>query len=442
MELSALSPSSAQWLFSTNPKPTTDPRILMKRYSGWRIQASMADSGESFQKHTKIVTFLGKGGSGKSTAAVLAAKLFAREGLQTCLVIHSQDITIKQLMGCTIGNSPTMISENLYAVQLQTSKMLLEPLDRVKKVDVRMNLTQGILEGVVGEELGVLPGMDSIFSSLALLKYGNVLGSGRNYSKKKFDIVIYDGSSSEDTLRLVGATERVRCYLKYIRNLAEKTDIGRLTAPSFLRLFYESAMPNSGSVEGKTSADIWNGIEQILEEASAYFCDSSRFRCYLLMDPIRPLSVISALRYWGCAIQAGTKIYGAFGFAQKFSSATQETTEKISPLCFALLPYISSYSSLDWDVTLKSFRKDASHLLLGSTISLPSSVLFDRKQKSVTLFLPGFDKSDINLYQYRGGTELLIEAGDQRRIIQLPLAMQGKVASAKFIERNLVVTLR
>lgn len=52
--------------------------------------------------------------------------------------------------------------------------------------------------------------MDSIFSLLALQKYGNFFSSGKNYSKKEFDIVIYDGSSSEDTLRLVGATERVR----------------------------------------------------------------------------------------------------------------------------------------------------------------------------------------------------------------------------------------
>lgn len=47
----------------------------------------------------KLVTFLGKGGSGKTTAAALAAQ------------------------------------------------MLLEPLDRLKKVDAQSNLTQGVLEG-------------------------------------------------------------------------------------------------------------------------------------------------------------------------------------------------------------------------------------------------------------------------------------------------------
>lgn len=54
--------------------------------------------------------------------------------------------------------------------------------------------------------------------------------------------------------------------MKYIRSLAEKTDIGRLTAPSLLKLAYESANLNDGGPsDGKTSTEIWNDIEQILE---------------------------------------------------------------------------------------------------------------------------------------------------------------------------------
>lgn len=60
-----------------------------------------------------------------------------------------------------------------------------------------------------------------------------------------------------------------------------------------------------------------------------------------------------------------------------------------------------------------------------------------------TRLSPAIDLPPIVLqWQYRGGAELLVEAGDQRRIIQLPRSMQGKVGGAKFIDRNLVVTLR
>lgn len=402
----------------------------------------MASSGgDSPRKPTKLVTFLGKGGSGKTTAAVLASQCYAKEGLRTCLVIHSQDPTAEQLLDCKIGTSPTVCNNNLSAVRLETGKMLLEPLDRVKKVDARLNLTQGVLEGVVGEELGVLPGMDSIFSALALEKLVNFLPSERNYSRAEFDIIVYDGISTEETLRLIGVTKRARWYLKYIRDLAEKTDIGRLTAPSFLKLAYESARLNRGSSNGKTSTEIWNDVERILEKASVSFTDSSKFGCYLVMDPSRVTSVNAAIRYWGCAIQAGSQISGALGFAPQSSTAMKEAAEKLSPLPFALVPYIHTDSSLDWDAVVNSLSKDAKDLFTTSEC-LQSSVRFDPRQKTVTLFMPGFNKSEIKLYQYRGGSELLVEAGDQRRIIRLPSGMQGKVGGAKFIDRNLVVMLR
>jgi len=44
--------------------------------------------------------------------------------------------------------------------------------------------------------------------------------------------------------------------------------------------------------------------------------------------------------------------------------------------------------------------------------------------------------------QYRGGSELLVEAGDQRRVIPLPQEIQGKVGGAKFQDRSLVITLK
>ncbi|XP_020089544.1 uncharacterized protein At1g26090, chloroplastic isoform X1 [Ananas comosus] len=436
---SLLFPSLCPQTLTLTPFPSTKTPATATRRPRRRARAPlMATSRDA----TKLVTFLGKGGAGKTTAAVLAAKYYAREGMRTCLVVHSQDPTAEQLMGCNFGNSPTDCGNNLSAVKLETSKLLLEPLNRVKKVDARLNLTQGILEGVVGEELGVLPGMDSIFSALTLQKLVNFLPDRKDGASTEFDIIVYDGISAEETLRLVGATERVRWYLKYMRNLAEKTEIGRLTSPSMLKLAYDSARPNGRTSEGKTSTEIWNEIEQILGKASTSFTDSNKFRCYLVMDPKRSITITSALRYWGCAIQAGTQISGALGFAPQSSSISQEVAGKFTPLSVGTLPYLLIDSSLDWDAAISSLSQDTEDLLTTTHKCSHPSVTFDTSQKSVKLFMPGFDKSEIKLYQYRGGSELLVEAGDQRRIIKLPLGMQGKVSGAKFIDRNLVVKLR
>lgn len=391
----------------------------------------------------KLVTFLGKGGSGKTTAAAVAAQYYASEGFKTCLVAQSQDPTADQLIGCKIGNSLTECVPNLSTIRLETSKMLLEPLDRLKKVDAQVNFTQGVLEGIVGEELGVLPGMDAICSVLALQKLLNFVSTGRNSSQPKFDVVVYDCNNTEEILRLIGATDRARSYLRYVRDLAEKTDMGRLASPSLLKLIYDSARPNGKTSEGKLSPEIWNEIEQLLERVSIWFGDPSKLACFLIMDPKKSISVSSALRYWGCTTQAGGQICGAFGYSEDASEMHQEVAQKFLSLSFSLLPFLSNDSSADWSRVLSSLSQNTKEQLRNNmSIQVYPSVSFDSVQKSVTLFMPGFDKSEIKLYQYRGGSELLIEAGDQRRVIKLPPAMQGKVAGAKFVDRNLIVSIR
>ncbi|KAL5726065.1 hypothetical protein ACHQM5_009136 [Ranunculus cassubicifolius] len=434
-------------LLETNPNPNFRiqfPSLLRTRTRTSPPSIIMAVSSQNQSDSPRLVTFLGKGGSGKTTSSVLAAQFYANKGFKTCLVIHSQDPTAEYLMGCKIGPAPTVCMTNLSAVRLETTKMLLEPLNQLKQADTRLKLTQGVLEGVVGEELGVLPGMDSIFTALALEKLVGFLGTTQTKTKlpqKPFDIIIYDGISNEETLRMIGMTEKARWYLKYVRNVAEKTDVGRLTAPSLLRLV-EEAMKLNGTggfrLDGKMSAEIWVDIDRMLERVSAFFLEPSKFGCYLVMNPNSPMSVKTALRYWGCAIQSGASVSGVFGFGVQ-SSETAEND--FSPLPFAFMPYISTNSPIDWDGVV--LKEDVQDLLFAEANNnkLRPSVEFDDAKKSVTLFMPGFDKSEIKLYQYRGGSELLVEAGDQRRVIRLPPRIQGKVAGARFTDKNLVITM-
>ncbi|KAF5182289.1 P-loop containing nucleoside triphosphate hydrolases superfamily protein [Thalictrum thalictroides] len=438
-------------LIQRNPKSKSILQFHV-RFRKRRISLSIVSAASSSEENrsTRLVTFLGKGGSGKTTSSVIAAQIYANSGLKTCLVIHSQDTTAEYLMGCKIGTSPTVCKNNLSAVRLETTKMLLEPLNQLKQADARIKLTQGVLEGVVGEELGVLPGMDSIFTTLALNKLVGFLGRAvakSSLPQEKFDIIIYDGISNEETLRMIGMSERARWYVKYLRNLAEKTDIGRLTAPSLLRLV-EEAMKLNGTgglrLNGKMSAEIWDDIDRMLEHVSAFFLEPSKFGCYLVLNPESPTSIKSALRLWGCAVQSGSHVSGAFGCCslQSHTESAKMIENNFSPLPFAFMPNLATYNPTDLDgVVLKNGVQD---LLFATENSreLNSSVKFDHAKKSVTLFMPGFDKSEIKLYQYRGGSELLVEAGDQRRVICLPPRIQGKVGGAKFLDTSLVITMR
>ncbi|KAL2233446.1 UNVERIFIED_CONTAM: putative protein, chloroplastic [Sesamum indicum] len=425
-------------LYCSSPVRTSHRRRRKaKRYGALRLTLAAAnaaknDAGNS--KSAKLITFLGKGGSGKTTAAIFAAQHYAMSGLKTCLVIQSQDPTAEYLLNCKIGPSLTECTDNLSALRLETTKMMLEPLKRLKQADGRLNMTQGVLEGVVGEELGVLPGMDSIFSALELERlvgfFGNVVS--RNSEIGKFDVVIYDGISTEETIRMIGATSKARLYLKYLRSLAEKTDLGRVAGPSLLRLADDalSLTGRSTSLNGRMSSEIWDYLEQTLEKGSCVFAEPHKFGCYLVMNPTNPLSLNCALRHWGCAIQAGARVSGAFVVTPPNSPITFSETVEInfSPLPFAFIPHLEFGIHLHWkEIMMSNQSKDARALLSETTNkSLLSSVQFDPSNKSVKLFMPGFDKSEIKLYQFRGGSELLVEAGDQRRVICLPPQIQGK----------------
>ena len=201
-----------------------------------------------------------------------------------------------------------------------------------------------------------------------------------------------------------------------------------------------------------------------------------------MVDPNNPASVSSALRYWGCAIQAGAQVSGAFGTASPHSQveSVEIVKKNLSPLPFALCPHLPMGGSLpDWNAIISSNPSEGARDLLSapaSSSNIMEPVKFDSSKKSVTLLMPGFDKSEIKLYQvclylsmfllpiklckvdailrminyfstllklqYRGGSELLVEAGDQRRVINLPPEIQGKVGGAKFADRKLVITMR
>lgn len=55
--------------------------------------------------------------------------------------------------------------------------------------------------------------------------------------------------------------------MKYLRSMAEKTDLGRLTSPSIMR-FVDESMNISGNkspFDGMTSAAMWDAVERFLE---------------------------------------------------------------------------------------------------------------------------------------------------------------------------------
>jgi hypothetical protein len=71
------------------------------------------------------------------------------------------------------------------------------------------------------------------------------------------------------------------------------------------------------------------------------------------------------------------------------------------PLSLSFLPFLPNDSSADWSRALRSLSQNAKEQLRNTSTLVYPSVSFDSVQKSVSLFMPGFDKSEIKLYQVR-----------------------------------------
>lgn len=132
------------------------------------------------------------------------------------------------------------------------------------------------------------------------------------------------------------------------------------------------------------------------------FRDPQRFSCFLVTNPNNTLAVDTALRYWGCATQAGLYVAGTFYpfSSPNESSANSSSEEKFAPLSVAGVPFIS-FDSPNWDEALGKLSQSAKGLMDGASQAkpLPHPVVFDQGARTVTLFLPGFNKSDVKLSQ-------------------------------------------
>eukprot|EP00850_Spirogloea_muscicola_P006989 SM000034S12743 [mRNA] locus=s34:526534:530185:+ [translate_table: standard] len=333
------------------------------------------------------------------------------------------------------------------ALAKRAMALLLEPLAAVKAADKRTGFSQGALDELMGEELSVLPGMDSLLAVATLERLarptGGLLSPGDGSGEEAFDVVVFDGPSSSEVLRIFGAPERTRWYLRRAKSAAEKTDAGRVALPSIARLA-ESAVKRSGSSDRpeRTTAEIWEGVDQLFAKAANSFSSSKSF-AGLLVTTAEAASMKTALRLWGSALHAGMFVAGALLTpSHQAASPDPAIQSTFMPLQLFPLPELVAHGGqVDWAVAVRHLAP-AANMLAGSGLdAIPPATAIDSATGTVVLFLPGFDKSEVKLSQWRGGSELLVEVGDQRRSIAIPAGMRGKVVGARFQGPSLTITL-
>lgn len=363
-----------------------------------------------------ILSFLGKGGTGRTTVAIAAAKSFAQQGKRVLLASQDLGPTLSALVGIeTLGIEPTSLDSNLDVVQLQATSLLSQSWDEVKTLEAEY-LRTPFLKSVFGQELGILPGMEN---ALALYWLKNMDESNR------YDVIIFDGANSQAMLRMFGIPEVGSWYGRRFKKVFDNSDFAKTVMPLLQPI--AATVLSGGDLFSNNFSQPMNRVDGLLEQGQKAIA-SQRVAAYLVTTA-DDAATHMAQSFWGGAQQINLTVGGVL-LTPSPHSAILDT--QFTPLPVYALPHAKEQQ---WDAlvgAMPNFEQDVQRA--------PKSLTMDIAQRQVKLFLPGFKKSEVKLTQY--GPELTVEAGDQRRNIILPDGLKGaRVTGAKFQDSVLTISL-
>lgn len=361
-----------------------------------------------------ILTFLGKGGTGRTTIAIAAAKKLAAQGKRVLLAGQDPSPTFGLLVGAALTAEPQEIAANLKAVQFQTAGLLERAWEELKKQEAQY-LRTPFFKAVYGQELGVLPGMDTALALNAIREYD---ASGQ------YDVIIYDGDGDQHTLRMLGMPEILSWYIRRFRQVFVESDFWKALSP-FIQPVSAAVLNVSWSGD-PFSQPASNEMNQQLEQGKAAIADPNRVAVYLVTTEEK--SALTTAKYlWGSAQQVGLTVGGVL---LNRAEVTDAIAAEFSPLTICTIP---QRVGEEWQPLLQAIPD------LTQTPSAPKPFSVNIAERKVSLFLPGFDKKQVKLMQY--GPEVTVEAGDQRHNVALPPELSGKqVTGAKFQDGYLIIS--
>ncbi|MGC1307529.1 MAG: ArsA family ATPase [Phormidesmis sp.] len=369
---------------------------------------------------TLILTFLGKGGTGRSTVAIAAAHKLSAAGKRVLLFSQEAGPALSILLGAEVGSSPSAVNgQTFQAVQLQTTALLDENWEKLKKFEAQY-LRDPFFKAVYGQELSVIPGMDDFLALNAIREYTE---------SSQYDVIVHDGAGDQASLRMWGAIGGIDWYFRRFKKVFQDSQ------------FYKSISPFISPITGAIlsngmSGDVWNqpetkSVESMVAQGKAMVRDPMQLRAYVVTTADE-VALAQGKYLWSAAQQINLTVAGTLVNSVAAGSAqTTAAVETFSPLPVASIPYGSGDDK--WPSLAAALPA------LSEPVSVPNAMSVDTAASSVKLFLPGFSKSQVKLTQY--GPEVTVEAGDQRHNLSLPPALNGRsVTGAKFQDGYLIIS--
>jgi arsenite-transporting ATPase len=372
------------------------------------------------------IIFTGKGGVGKTSVAAATALKAADMGYKTLIMSTDPAHSLGDSLDVELGPSPIKITENLWGQEVSVYGDLNLNWDVVREHFAHLMASRGI-EGVYAEEMGVLPGMEELFSLSYIKRY--------NEEQKDYDLLVVDCAPTGETLRLLSLPETFGWFIKFIRNV-EKYMVKPMIRPLSKRVKKLDDFVAPEEVYEKVD-NLFSSTEGIIE----LLADGTKTTMRLVMNPEKmvikeSMRALTYLNLYGITVDRITinrvmPDQSPDPYFQKWRAIQQKYIEQIRD-AFAPIP-IAEVPLFDDEVVGLPMLRRVGEKVYGDLN--PLDIFFKEDPINISKVSDGHYKVKVKLpfMESMGlepkilklGDDLTIRIGDYQKIVALPIFIAG-----------------
>lgn len=372
------------------------------------------------------IIFTGKGGVGKTSVAAATALKAADMGYKTLIMSTDPAHSLGDSLDVELGPSPVKVTENLWGQEVSVFGDLNLNWDVVREHFADLMASRGI-EGVYAEEMGVLPGMEELFSLSYIKRY--------NEEQKDFDLLVVDCAPTGETLRLLSLPETFGWFIKMIRNI-EKYMVKPVIRPLAKRVKKIDNFVAPEEVYEKVD-NLFSSTEGIID----LLADGSKTTMRLVMNPEKmvikeSMRALTYLNLYGITVDRITinrvmPDESPDPYFQQWRGIQQKYIDQING-AFAPIP-VAEVPLFNAEVVGLEMLRKVGEKVYGNDDPIdiffkenPINVIknFDGHY-TVRVKLPFMEDMGLEPKIIKLGDDLTIRIGDYQKIVALPIFLAG-----------------
>jgi arsenite-transporting ATPase len=368
--------------------------------------------------------------------AACTARSCAAAGLRTLIISTDPAHSLSESLEAELSGDPTQAGENLWGLEVKAQEEMERHWAGVQDWLGELFMERG-LDRISAEELTVPPGMDELFSLLALQA---------QHHRQEWEAIIVDCAPTGETLRLLSFPDVARWWIEKVFPMERQI---LAAARPLARSLLDIPLPSQA-----VFADIQR-LSQNLIEMNEILRDRERCTIRLVMNPdkmvigeaMRTFTYLNLYGYLTDAVVVNRVFPVAVGdYFAGWRKVQEQHLELVrsafSPVPVLCAPYFDQEvlggEMLD-RLAGELFHDHEAGAVLHDAITQELTVREDGAR--LRLALPFAQKGDISLKKI--GLELIVGVDGQRRTIMLPSALaRFQPAGASFEDGALEVTFR